>query len=50
VRTKRGKIRTSERNRYESFYLPGEQYTAVAVEPVPARARQQVVAVEGKEF
>jgi len=35
----RGKIRTSERNGYESFYLPGEQYTAVAVEPITAWAR-----------
>jgi len=35
----RGKIRTSERNGYESFYLPGEQYTAVAVEPILVWAR-----------
>lgn len=35
----RGKIRTSRRNEYESFYLPVEQYTAVAVEPIPGWTR-----------
>ena len=36
---RRGKIRTSERNGCESFYLSVEQYTAVAVEPILAGVR-----------
>ena len=35
-----GKIRTTERKRHESFYLPAEQYTAVVVEPVPEFGRR----------
>lgn len=46
----RGKIRTSERTRHESFYLLGEQYTAATVKPILGWARHRSLPLKGKSL
>jgi len=49
-RKRRGKIRTRDRTRHESFYLLAEQYTAASVEPIPVWARHGWLALKGKSL